>query len=146
MTPAQRNRLRRPLLVALAATAAMMAAGMAASASAEPDPASALTAGVGIPTPALPTAPPVAAPAAPGAPAGTTVPPTHRETLDDCMGYWDRETHMSKSEWRMACQRTLNRTDMGNLDQLAPEPAAAGEGAAGRRSVKAGSRRPYRGP
>jgi hypothetical protein len=39
------------------------------------------------------------------------------------MGYWDSSTHMSKSEWRIACQRTLNGTDMGNLDLLAPTAA-----------------------
>jgi hypothetical protein len=29
-----------------------------------------------------------------------------RETLAQCMGYWDPGTHMSKVEWRRACQRT----------------------------------------
>jgi hypothetical protein len=36
----------------------------------------------------------------------------HQETFADCMGYWERATHMSKSEWREACQRTLNGTDL----------------------------------
>ena len=27
--------------------------------------------------------------------------------LADCMGFWDRETHMSKSEWKAACVRTM---------------------------------------
>jgi hypothetical protein len=25
------------------------------------------------------------------------------------MGFWEPATHMSKSQWRAACQRTLNR-------------------------------------
>ncbi len=31
------------------------------------------------------------------------------KTLSDCMGFWEPATHMSKAEWRAACQRTLNR-------------------------------------
>jgi hypothetical protein len=31
-----------------------------------------------------------------------------QETLGDCMSFWDPGTHMSKSEWRLTCQRTLN--------------------------------------
>jgi hypothetical protein len=31
------------------------------------------------------------------------------ETLKDCMGFWEPATHMTKAEWRAACQRTLNR-------------------------------------
>jgi hypothetical protein len=29
------------------------------------------------------------------------------KSLADCMGFWDKGTHMSKTEWRSACQRTL---------------------------------------
>jgi hypothetical protein len=32
-------------------------------------------------------------------------------TLADCMSFWDRDTHMTKSEWRAACKRTLVRID-----------------------------------
>jgi hypothetical protein len=31
-----------------------------------------------------------------------------QDTLGDCMSFWDPGTHMSKSEWRLTCQRTLN--------------------------------------
>jgi hypothetical protein len=31
------------------------------------------------------------------------------KSLADCMGFWDRGTHMTKQEWRAACRRTLNR-------------------------------------
>jgi hypothetical protein len=121
-------------MAALPAATAIMPSEIT-PARAESDPASVQTAGqtagVGMPTPALPTAPPVAAlPAAPGrTPAGITVPATHHETLNDCMGYWDKDTHMSKSEWHAACQRTFNGTDMGNLELLTPQPAPALGGA-----------------
>ena len=29
------------------------------------------------------------------------------KSLADCMGFWDRETHMSKAEWKAACVRTM---------------------------------------
>lgn len=29
------------------------------------------------------------------------------KTLADCMGFWDKATHMSKPEWRAACKRTM---------------------------------------
>ncbi len=29
-------------------------------------------------------------------------------TINDCMALWDKDTHMSKSEWRRTCRRTLN--------------------------------------
>jgi len=45
-----------------------------------------------------------------GNPAELTAPPTEarRETLADCMSFWDPGTHMSKTEWRETCRRTLN--------------------------------------
>jgi len=32
-------------------------------------------------------------------------------TLQDCMGFWDRMTHMTKVEWRRACQRVERRLE-----------------------------------
>jgi hypothetical protein len=29
------------------------------------------------------------------------------KSLADCMGFWEKETHMSKTEWRAACKRSL---------------------------------------
>jgi hypothetical protein len=29
------------------------------------------------------------------------------KSLEDCMGFWDRDTHMTKAEWRAACRRTM---------------------------------------
>ena len=39
------------------------------------------------------------------------------KTLADCMGFWDRATHMSKGEWKAACIRTM-----------AEEPSVTGRG------------------
>jgi hypothetical protein len=56
------------------------------------------------------------------APHGTTMPTSTftpanvpfdggpRETLAECMAYWDAGTHMSTAEWRRACQRTQDGT------------------------------------
>jgi hypothetical protein len=29
------------------------------------------------------------------------------KSLQDCMSFWDRQTHMTKAEWREACKRTM---------------------------------------
>jgi hypothetical protein len=44
--------------------------------------------------------------AAPSTPGGGS------DTLQGCMGFWDKGTHMTKTEWRAACTRTLNRLDL----------------------------------
>jgi hypothetical protein len=49
-----------------------------------------------------PESPSLAAPILPGGGGGT---------LKDCMGFWDRATHMTKNEWKAACQRTIHRLD-----------------------------------
>jgi hypothetical protein len=36
------------------------------------------------------------------------------KTLEDCMTFWDRGTHMTKSEWRAACKRTIARIGGSN--------------------------------
>ena len=38
--------------------------------------------------------------------------------LKECMRFWDRGTHMSKSEWRGACQRSAHRLDNLKIDDL----------------------------
>jgi hypothetical protein len=43
---------------------------------------------------------------APSAPGGGA------DTMESCMGFWDRGTHMTKAEWHAACTRTLNRLDL----------------------------------
>ena len=39
-------------------------------------------------------------------------------TLKDCMNFWDRATHMTKSEWRDLCQRSLHRLDNLKINGL----------------------------
>jgi hypothetical protein len=29
------------------------------------------------------------------------------KSLQDCMGFWDAATHMTKPEWRAACKRSM---------------------------------------
>jgi hypothetical protein len=36
------------------------------------------------------------------------------------MGFWDAGTHMSKREWRTACQRVQNRLEDLSKSQAAP--------------------------
>jgi hypothetical protein len=42
------------------------------------------------------------------------------KSLADCVGFWDRETHMTKGEWRAACQRSLTRLENLKIDDLFP--------------------------
>ena len=39
-------------------------------------------------------------------------------TLEDCLKFWDRGTHMTKSEWRAACARSQHRLDNLEIDNL----------------------------
>jgi hypothetical protein len=39
-------------------------------------------------------------------------------TLKDCMSFWDRATHMTKSEWRAACLRSQHRLDNLKIEGL----------------------------
>ena len=43
-------------------------------------------------------------------------------TLADCMKIWDRGTHMTKTEWRAACQRSLTRLDTLDIDNAGTAP------------------------
>jgi hypothetical protein len=63
------------------------------------------------------------APASPSQ-AAPSLPGGGGDTLEDCMGFWDRATHMTKSEWRAACQRTLHRLD-DVAKEFAPKPSPA---------------------
>jgi hypothetical protein len=46
-----------------------------------------------------------------GSPSGSTpsAPGGGGKTLRDCMGFWERATHMTKAEWKAACLRTMDR-------------------------------------
>ena len=39
-------------------------------------------------------------------------------TLEDCVKFWDRDTHMTKSEWQTACQRSQQRLDNLKIESL----------------------------
>jgi hypothetical protein len=41
-----------------------------------------------------------------------------RDTLEACIGFWDRLTHMTKAEWKAACQRSIaHREEIMNFYQ-----------------------------
>ena len=48
------------------------------------------------------------------------------DTLQACMAFWDRGTHMTTVEWRAACTRTLNRIDLTTPGFGEPRPAHPG--------------------
>jgi hypothetical protein len=114
MTQPDSKRLAWLFMATLATTTAMMAS----SASAQSKPAQVPGVGGGIQPPSLP-------PTSPNA-----FGPPLRNTLDNCMAFWDAETHMSKTEWRAACRRMLSGTgmDMMGLDESAPDHPATREG------------------
>src|SRR5262245_55959613 len=78
-------------------------------------------------------------PAVSGTPTAT---PQLRNTLENCMGYWDAGTHMSKAEWQAACRRTVNGTkmDVEALDTSVRNNTATGKARKARGRAK-GSRR-----
>jgi len=41
--------------------------------------------------------------------AAPTIPGGGGRSLQSCLDFWDPQTHMSKSEWKSACSRSLNR-------------------------------------
>jgi hypothetical protein len=38
------------------------------------------------------------------------------KSLQDCIAYWDRATHMSKAEWKTACSRSQHRIESVTLE------------------------------
>lgn len=45
----------------------------------------------------------------PGSETSPSAPGGGGKTLADCMGFWELATHMTKQEWKGACQRTIGR-------------------------------------
>ena len=37
--------------------------------------------------------------------------PTVEEKLDECMASWDEKTHITKSSWRLICQRQIKDSE-----------------------------------
>jgi hypothetical protein len=59
-------------------------------------------------------------------------------TLEDCIKFWDRGTHMTKSEWRTACARSQHRLDnlkIGDLTLGLPKKPTAKDPRAQHRSL-----------
>jgi hypothetical protein len=55
----------------------------------------------------LPPVPTTVTTATSGGSSGIQLQGGGRDTLEGCISYWDRETHMTKAEWKAACQRSI---------------------------------------
>jgi hypothetical protein len=121
------SRAQSPTRGATTPTTPLPAPVNPAATPANPAPSSA----VGSPSPSLAPLPPQSPPlttvplSSGGVPANRTTPLTSGgspnpsevastpggggKTLEDCMSFWDRGTHMTKAEWRAACKRTIAR-------------------------------------
>jgi len=55
----------------------------------------------------LPPAPTTVTTATTGGSSGIALQGGGRDTLEGCISFWDRATHMSKAEWKVACQRSI---------------------------------------
>ena len=47
-----------------------------------------------------------------------------KSALADCMGLWDKGTHMTKAEWATTCRRVQGRLDNLKIDPVAPSAAS----------------------
>jgi hypothetical protein len=45
------------------------------------------------------------------------------KTLQDCLAFWDAQTHMSKTEWKEACARSLHRLENLKVESIGLPPA-----------------------
>jgi hypothetical protein len=55
----------------------------------------------------LPPVPTTVTTATTGGSSGIQLSGGGRDTLEGCISFWDRETHMTKAEWKVACQRSI---------------------------------------
>jgi hypothetical protein len=46
-----------------------------------------------------------------GGSSGVSLPGGGREGLQACLEFWDRETHMTKAEWKASCERSIKRIE-----------------------------------
>jgi hypothetical protein len=58
-----------------------------------------------------------------GGSSGVSLPGGGHEGLQACLEFWDRETHMTKAEWKVACQDSIRRRASISLDETMPKPA-----------------------
>src|SRR5436190_13785928 len=47
-----------------------------------------------------------------------------KSAMADCMGLWDKGTHMTKAEWATTCRRVQGRLDNLKIDPVAPSAAS----------------------
>src|SRR5436190_9461196 len=94
-----------------------------------PNPASAIGApvpelGVIAPPSPLPIPPePLSTNVGSGGSSGVSLPGGGGGSLQDCLAFWDRETHMSKAEWQASCQRSIHRLqNLPSFDLLLARP------------------------
>jgi len=40
------------------------------------------------------------------------------KTLQDCLSFWDAQTHMSKTEWKAACARSMHRLENLKVESI----------------------------
>jgi hypothetical protein len=59
----------------------------------------------------LPPAPTTVTTQTSGGSSGVPLQGGGRDTLEGCIGFWDRATHMTKAEWKAACQRSIVHRD-----------------------------------
>jgi hypothetical protein len=58
-----------------------------------------------------------------GGSSGVSLPGGGGGSLQDCLAFWDRETHMSKAEWKASCQRSIHRLEnLPSFDLLLARP------------------------
>ena len=59
-----------------------------------------------------------------GGSSGVSLPGGGGKSLEDCIAFWDRETHMTKAQWKASCQRSIHLLEnLPDMDQL-PAPNA----------------------
>ena len=57
-----------------------------------------------------------------GGSSGVSLPGGGGKSLQDCIAFWDRETHMTKAEWTASCLRSIHRLEnLPSLDLLVPK-------------------------
>lgn len=92
---------------------------------APPTPAPAAAIGVPTPRPAavapLSAALPSSTALATGGSTGVSLPGGGHEGLQACLEFWDRETHMTRAEWKVACQDSIKRRAGISLNATMPK-------------------------
>jgi hypothetical protein len=53
----------------------------------------------------------------------SSIPGGGGKTLQDCIAFWDPQTHMSKTEWRAACSRSLHRLENLKVESIGLVPS-----------------------